>query len=221
MEFWKGRSVISTCLGRERWLIRSLLFPKFVTSEANSCSHFTRARFALVTFYSGGNRGNFHISLLSSGSSDGTVGIKISAPYFGDEEPPSRVSNSLSKELEEMRTRMKQLESTNFVASKLWNARFFVLILFLTFFQSDYGKRDPPGSYYQLWDYEVVELFFLNSKTGRYLELEFGPHGHYLVLLLAGQGNCIKHGLELADYRAQIIDGMKNCNGWNAELLFF
>jgi len=30
-----------------------------------------------------------------------------------------------------------------------------------------------------------VEAFFLN-EAGQYLELEFGPYGHYLVLLLNG-----------------------------------
>ena len=29
-----------------------------------------------------------------------------------------------------------------------------------------------------LWDYEVVEVFLLNSATEEYLELEFGPHGY-------------------------------------------
>ena len=35
-----------------------------------------------------------------------------------------------------------------------------------------------------LWDYEVVELFLLNSDTEEYLELEFGPHGHYLAWVI-------------------------------------
>ena len=39
-------------------------------------------------------------------------------------------------------------------------------------------------AYNHLWDYEVVELFFLSSTTGLYLEVEFGPHGQHLGLLL-------------------------------------
>ncbi len=39
----------------------------------------------------------------------------------------------------------------------------------------------PPGRTDGLWDYEVVELFLANDD-GQYLELEFGPHGHYLAL---------------------------------------
>ncbi|XP_023341862.1 uncharacterized protein LOC111711691 isoform X3 [Eurytemora carolleeae] len=53
-----------------------------------------------------------------------------------------------------------------------------------------YGDLAPPGGqpgepYSNLWDYEVVELFFLNDAE-EYLELEFGPHAQHLVLLLKG-----------------------------------
>ncbi|CAH2300949.1 Hypothetical predicted protein, partial [Pelobates cultripes] len=54
----------------------------------------------------------------------------------------------------------------------------------------------PPGEPGQpfdgLWDYEVVESFFLNSKTTQYLEVELCPHGQHLVLLLCGVGNAFK-----------------------------
>uniref|UniRef100_A0A0M3HF15 DUF223 domain-containing protein n=1 Tax=Ascaris lumbricoides TaxID=6252 RepID=A0A0M3HF15_ASCLU len=33
-----------------------------------------------------------------------------------------------------------------------------------------------------LWNYEVVELFFANAKN-QYLEVEVGPHGHWLCIL--------------------------------------
>ena len=42
------------------------------------------------------------------------------------------------------------------------------------------------GSVDGLWHHEVVEVFFLNSETSDYLELEFGPEGHYLVLRFRG-----------------------------------
>ncbi len=63
-----------------------------------------------------------------------------------------------------------------------------------------YGDPAPPGgkageAYFQLWDHEVVEAFFLNQED-QYLELEFGPHGQHLVLLLAGKGNAIRRVLE-------------------------
>ncbi|XP_019377405.1 PREDICTED: UPF0462 protein C4orf33 homolog [Gavialis gangeticus] len=48
----------------------------------------------------------------------------------------------------------------------------------------------PPGEpgfpFDGLWNYEVVEAFFLNSKTKEYLEVELCPHGQHLVLLLSG-----------------------------------
>jgi len=43
----------------------------------------------------------------------------------------------------------------------------------------------PPGHTPGLWDYEVVELF-LCGPGDVYLELELGPAGHHLVLLLHG-----------------------------------
>lgn len=51
-----------------------------------------------------------------------------------------------------------------------------------------YNDPPPPASAGELdglWEYEVVELFLLGA-AGRYLEVELGPHGHYLVLLMAG-----------------------------------
>ena len=47
-------------------------------------------------------------------------------------------------------------------------------------------------AYFKLWDYEVVEAFFLNDKD-QYLELEFGPHGQHLMLMLNGKKNAIKY----------------------------
>ena len=41
----------------------------------------------------------------------------------------------------------------------------------------------PAGPTDKLWNYEVVELFLV-AHDGQYLELEFGPHGHYLMLWL-------------------------------------
>ena len=33
----------------------------------------------------------------------------------------------------------------------------------------------PTGPTDKLWDYEVVEAFFLNSTDQTYMEVEFGP----------------------------------------------
>ena len=53
-------------------------------------------------------------------------------------------------------------------------------------------KGGKPGeAFFKLWEYEVVEAFFLNDKE-QYLELEFGPHGQHLMLILNGNRNAIK-----------------------------
>ncbi len=51
-------------------------------------------------------------------------------------------------------------------------------------FYNDPSPTTPPGLCPGLWDYEVVELFLLGAG-GHYLEIELGPHGHYLVYYLS------------------------------------
>ncbi|KAK4291429.1 hypothetical protein Pmani_035741, partial [Petrolisthes manimaculis] len=66
-------------------------------------------------------------------------------------------------------------------------------------FYDDPAPSGTPGKpFYGLWDYEVVEMFFLNDNE-EYLEVELGPWGEHLLLLLKGQRNTIKHSLPL-DY---------------------
>jgi len=67
-------------------------------------------------------------------------------------------------------------------------------------FFNDPKPDGPPGPFFGLWDYEVVEMFFLNDND-EYLEVEVGPWGHHIVLLLQGERNTIAHSLEL-DYFA-------------------
>ncbi|XP_015200370.1 UPF0462 protein C4orf33 homolog isoform X2 [Lepisosteus oculatus] len=72
------------------------------------------------------------------------------------------------------------------------------------FFNDPPSPPGPPNQTFPgLWDYEVVEAFFLNSATEKYLEVEVCPHGQHLVLLLSGRGNAWKQGLDLA-YEASI-----------------
>ena len=51
-------------------------------------------------------------------------------------------------------------------------------------FYNDPKPPGPRGPTPNLWDYEVVEIFFV-GEDGQYLELEFSPHGHYLMLWLS------------------------------------
>ncbi|XDV14719.1 hypothetical protein PO909_014921 [Leuciscus waleckii] len=74
------------------------------------------------------------------------------------------------------------------------------------FFNDPPAPAGPPGEPFPgLWDYEVVESFFLNSNTEQYLEVEVCPHGQHLILLLNG-----KHNLPLsfnADTKNKIWKG--------------
>ncbi|CAG0925517.1 unnamed protein product [Notodromas monacha] len=53
-----------------------------------------------------------------------------------------------------------------------------------------------PGPCFGLWDYEVVEAFFL-APDNKYIEIEVGPLGHHLILLLNGERNAIAQELPM------------------------
>ena len=63
-------------------------------------------------------------------------------------------------------------------------------------FHGDPPPSAPVGSTDRLWEYEVVELFLLGEDE-RYLELELGPHGHYLALALRGPRHVEESGLAI------------------------
>lgn len=52
-------------------------------------------------------------------------------------------------------------------------------------FHDDKPPATKSGRTASLWNFEVIELFLAND-AGHYLELEFGPHGHYLALRFSG-----------------------------------
>lgn len=70
-------------------------------------------------------------------------------------------------------------------------------------FFSDPAPVATPGSTDRLWEHEVVELFLL-GRDDFYLEIELGPHGHYLVLQLHGRRNVIRKGLPIR-YETEIL----------------
>ncbi|KAJ7326963.1 hypothetical protein JRQ81_016722 [Phrynocephalus forsythii] len=66
------------------------------------------------------------------------------------------------------------------------------------FFNDPTAPPGEPGKPFNgLWDYEVVEAFFLNDQTQQYLEVELCPHGQHLVLLLSGRRKICKQELPL------------------------
>uniref|UniRef100_A0A8C6VEK6 Chromosome 4 open reading frame 33 n=1 Tax=Naja naja TaxID=35670 RepID=A0A8C6VEK6_NAJNA len=66
------------------------------------------------------------------------------------------------------------------------------------FFNDPPAPPGEPGKPFNgLWDYEVVEAFFLNYQTQQYLEVELCPHGQHLVLFLCGKRNICRKELPL------------------------
>ncbi len=67
-------------------------------------------------------------------------------------------------------------------------------------FHGDPTPPGDPGRFDGLWDYEVVELFISGTGSGEsipYTEVELSPHGHHLVLRLAGVRDVVEKELPL------------------------
>jgi len=60
-----------------------------------------------------------------------------------------------------------------------------------------------PGSFDKLYDFEVVEVFLL-GEDDRYLEVELGPKGQYLVLELHGYRNVTRYPIDLLNYQSKV-----------------
>ncbi|XP_066922270.1 UPF0462 protein C4orf33 homolog [Clytia hemisphaerica] len=73
-------------------------------------------------------------------------------------------------------------------------------------------KGEVGRPFPKLWDYEVVEIFFLSSKSQEYLEVEVSPHGQHLLLLLKGVRNMIEDELPM-NYTASIDLNNKTWKG--------
>ncbi|XP_066488632.1 UPF0462 protein C4orf33 homolog [Tiliqua scincoides] len=82
------------------------------------------------------------------------------------------------------------------------------------FFNDPPAPPSEPGKPFNgLWDYEVVEAFFLNDQTEQYLEVELCPHGQYLVLLLSGRRKVCKQELPL------VFEVSRTGAKWNGRVL--
>ena len=64
----------------------------------------------------------------------------------------------------------------------------------------DPPRPGPAGATDRLWEHEVVELFIADAGA-EYLEIELSPHGHHLVLQLAGVQHIVRASLPI-DYQA-------------------
>ena len=66
-----------------------------------------------------------------------------------------------------------------------------------------------------LWNYEVVEVF-IKGRSDKYVEVEMGPHGHYLILACDGYRQCFNRGIHPLTYTASISeDGSR----WSGKLV--
>jgi hypothetical protein len=71
----------------------------------------------------------------------------------------------------------------------VWNAPFY----------ADPPPAHPIGNTPRLWEHEVFEIFVAGPQTPDawpYLEMEFGPHGHYLLLQLSAIRTVQTQGLD-------------------------
>lgn len=74
---------------------------------------------------------------------------------------------------------------------------------------------DPPpeaaeGRLWKLWEHEVVELFIAGADH-EYIELEFGPHGHYLMLRLRGVRQIVDEHLRPQSLKVALGDDRWRC----------
>ncbi|XP_067153830.1 UPF0462 protein C4orf33 homolog isoform X1 [Apteryx mantelli] len=86
------------------------------------------------------------------------------------------------------------------------------------FFNDPPAPLGEPGKpFSRLWDYEVVETFFLSDRTEQYLEVELCPHGQHLLLLLSGRRRVWKEKLPL-EFEVTRMENKwegKACLPWN------
>lgn len=71
-------------------------------------------------------------------------------------------------------------------------------------FHDDPPPDASPGALWGLWRHEVVEVFIVGvGDPVPYTEIELGPHGHHLVIQLAGVREVVARELPV-DFQARI-----------------
>jgi len=76
-------------------------------------------------------------------------------------------------------------------------------------YHGDPAPAGAPGRTDRLWEHEVVELFVAEGadRDARYLELELGPHGHWLALGFDGYRRIRRDDLVIE--HLAVIDGAR------------
>ena len=80
-------------------------------------------------------------------------------------------------------------------------------------YYDDPAPCDAPARLDGLWEFEVVELFLLGTHH-RYLEIELGPHGHWLALYLEGQRRIVDDDIAIA------FEAHRTSGHWSGRAVF-
>lgn len=81
----------------------------------------------------------------------------------------------------------------------------------------DEAPAAPVGPTDRLWEHEVCEIFIADDAE-RYLEVELSPHGHHLVIELAGVRRAVRSLLPIS-YVARIELAVPRADGSGGEPL--
>ena len=81
------------------------------------------------------------------------------------------------------------------------------------FFNDAKPASDAPLNLDGLWNYEVVEVF-IKGRHDKYIEIEMGPHGHYLILACDGYRQCFSRRISPISYVAKI-----SSDRWTAKMV--
>ena len=90
----------------------------------------------------------------------------------------------------------------------IWNNDRLQIEIIAPFYKKNASPTDevklqgqPPT--WKLWEYDVVEIFFV-CANGNYIETEFGPHGHYLILELDAPRNIVRRDI-ICNYKTKFF----------------
>ena len=90
----------------------------------------------------------------------------------------------------------------------IWNNDRLQIEIIAPFYKKNTSPTDevklqgqPPT--WKLWEHDVVEIFFVCSN-GNYIETEFGPYGHYLILELDAPRNIVRRDI-VCNYKTKFF----------------
>eukprot|EP01039_Chlorochromonas_danica_P000585 gene585-630_t len=89
-------------------------------------------------------------------------------------------------------------------------------------YHNDPPPDAPPGRFEELSDYEVVELFISSQRSDvtecPYLEVQVGPHGHYMLIFFMGEADWEDQDPTLDLDQEPLVHINKQRQRWTADL---